>query len=104
MRQPDAFVARRIRLNAALLENGGQVLDRLPDRLAFPPCAGELDDEAVDVVDREFVQAKIAQDGQDPTERHAVQHACRLGDIDSGGTPALARLGNRWRSGRLDLE
>jgi hypothetical protein len=63
MRQPYTLVPRWIRLDAVLLENGGQVLDRLSDRLALPARASELDDQRVDIVDREFVEAAIAQDG-----------------------------------------
>jgi hypothetical protein len=37
----------------------------------------------------------MSEDGQDSTEGDPVQHACRLGDVDSGRAPTLAGLGKR---------
>jgi hypothetical protein len=89
------LVAGRVRLDVGVIEHLGEVDDALGDGLARVARLRELPDHRGDVLRADLVHAARAEDRQHAVERHPVQDAGGLGDVDAGGLPAHRRLPER---------
>jgi hypothetical protein len=88
-RQPHRqAVARRVWLDASVVEDHGQDADGLADRLLPKACFVQVGDERGDHLGVHAIDRLIAESREDPSQGHAIGRERSRRDVDAGRLPA----------------
>ncbi len=82
VRETHTTASSRVRIDAVVVEYGGEVLHALADRFATLAGGGELHDEPHNIALPHLVDTQRPEDRHDPSERDTVQHPRRLRHVD----------------------